>query len=279
MYVVRDIATSAVIFINPAPLAQNLTGEEVYYLYDPDTMEIGRTDSTVLPEYFTIDSQQNIRELTLEELVQAGIIQLTADQKIVDNQIVEKTISEKIAEGSVILTPSQKVVGSGNEEKIVKKTPSEMIAENLLELSPTQIITGEGEDEKIITKSLEQLLEEGLIKLTPNQRIGNGQIVTYSDDRMLEQGLIDLDEYKQRRITELSDLAFTLREELIPEYKLLNASMDIYGETEKAVFLSTVQAFRDEFYRLKSLIKQAPDLDAVKAVKEDYPRKLVKTDA
>lgn len=275
MYVVRDKKTNAIIHINPAPLTQELTSMDVYYLYDSNTMEIGRTNLNVLPEYFIIDAEQNIRELSLEEQVKEGLIQLAPDQKIVDNQIVEKTISEKIKDGLITLTPSQKVIGSGIEERIVEKTPSELIADNLLELSPNQIIVGTGEDERIATKSLEEQVNEGLLQLSPNQRIENDRIVTYSDDELFDKGLIDLAEYKRRRIEEFSELSFELREEIIPDYKLVNASMNIYSESEKLNFQATVQAFRDEFYRLQKLVEDAPDIGAVRAIKEDYPRETV----
>lgn len=275
MYVIRDKKTGAIIHINPAPLTQELTGTDVYYLYDSNTMEIGRTNLNVLPEYFTIDTEQIIRELSLEEQVKEGLIQLAPDQKIVDNQIIDKTISEKIKDGLITLTPSQKVIGSGIEERIVRKTPSELIADNLLKLSKKQTIIGSGEDERIVTKSLEEQVHEGLLQLSPNQRIENDRIVTYSDDELFDKGLINLDESKKRKIEEFSELSFKLREEIIPDYKLVNASMDIYSESEKLNFQATVQAFRDEFYRLQKLVEDAPDIVAVRAVKENYPREIV----
>ncbi|HEX3045703.1 MAG TPA: hypothetical protein VHY08_13180 [Bacillota bacterium] len=275
MYVVRDKKTKRIIHINPAPLSQQLEGTAVYYKFNPKTMEIGKTDLTVLPEHFAIDERQNIRELTLEEQIKEGLISPDAEHKIVDGQLVEKTISEKIKEGLITLAPIEKVIGSGAEERIVLKTPSELLAEKQLELGPNQKIVGEGPDEKIVLKSLEEQVSEGLIVLNPNQRIENDQIVTYTNEEMVDKGLIDFNEYKKRKTDDFSNLSFKLREDLIPTYKLVNVGLGMYSEAETNSIKATTQAFRDEFYRLKTQIEGATTVDEVKAIKENYPRVMI----
>lgn len=275
MYIVRDKKTKQIIHINPAPLLQVLEGKDIYYQYNSETMEIGKTDLLELPEHYIIDSQNNICQLSLEEQVKQGIIQLGPSQKIVDNQVVEKTISEKIKDGLINLDRTQKVVGSGAEEIIINKTPSEMINEKIIELSPFQKIIEEGDNEKIVVKTLEEQLEGGLIELTLNQRIENDKIVTYTNEEMLDKSFIDLDEYKRRKIEEFSDLSFVIRRPIIPDYKLANVGMGIYNEAETKNIIATVQAFRDEFYNLKKQIEEAENVETINAIKENYPRVIV----
>ena len=218
MYIVRDKKTKNIIYVNPAPLSQALDGETIYHQYDSKTMEIGKTDLPVLPEHFTIDSQNMICELSLSEQSQKGIIQLTPFQKVV----------------------------------------------------------GEGADEKIVIKSLEERVKEGLLELSPNQKIENDHIVTYTNEEMFNKRFIDLDEYKKRKIKELSDLAFTIRESIIPDYKIANACMGIYSEPDSSNIKATVQAFRDEFCNLKKQVETAQDVNIAAAVKENYPRDIVR---
>lgn len=270
MYVVRDKKTKEIIHINPAPLAQELAGKDVYYDYDPKTMEIGKTDLTTLPEQFIVDAQGYIREMSLEDKVKKGLIRLSPDQKIEGGQIVEKTLAEKIQEGLIVLEPTQKLISQNGEEIIVNKSPSELVAEGIIELSPYQKIVGKGNDEKIVDKNPEELMAEGLLKLRPNQRLVEGKIVTYSDEEMFERGFIDLAEYKRRKLEEFSELSFELREEIIPEYQLVNSALGIYDPEKTNQIKKTVQAFREEYYRLKRQIEEAKDLLQVQAATESY---------
>lgn len=276
MYIVRNKKTQEILHINPAPLSQKLRGKDVYYNFDKETMEIGKTDSTTLPEYFTIDAQGYIRELSLEEKVKKGLIQISPDQKIDGEQIMEKTISEKLKEGLVTLEPTQKVVTHMGEEMIVDKTPSELIAEGVIELSPYQKIVVEGTEEKIVDKSPEELMEAGLLELMPNQRFEAEHIVTYSNEEMLNKGYIGLAEYKRRKLEEFSELSFELREEIIPGYKLVNCALGIYDQEEDNKIKATVQAFRKEYYNLKKQIEEAENVLEIQAIVENYPRETAK---
>jgi hypothetical protein len=278
MYIVRDKKTKEILHTNMAPLSQNLSEHEIYYYFDSSTMETGKTDLSFIPENYKIDSSGYITESSLQELLDEGKIKISPEEKIVGDQVVEKSISEKIKEGLLILPPTQKLVVSGDKETIIEKTPSELIAENLYTLSPTEKIVGTGDDEKIVQKSLEEQFEEGLLKLGPHQRIVDNTIVTYTLQEMFDKGFIDLTEYKKQTIEEYSMLSFTIRDTIIPEYKLVNSGLGIYDESQTAEIKSTIQAFRDEFQRLQSAVEQAATVQEILTIKENYPRTIVKVE-
>jgi hypothetical protein len=84
-----------------------------------------------------------------------------------------------------------------------------------------------------------------------------------------------LDERKEERMREFSDLSFTMRNLLIPDYKLMNASLGVYTEQIKGSYLRTVEAFRVEFYRLSGLVIAAVSVEEVDAIQQNYPTQLV----
>lgn len=304
MYIVLDKNTGTIIHRNPAPMEQQLTPGQVYALFDPETMEIGAGDGP-LPEHFKIENGL-IRELTLDELITAGIVSLAPGQKIVDNMVVEKTLLEKVTDGLITLTPGQKIigegiyecivekttdekvkeglitlapneklVGKGSESKIVNKTLREQVRDGLLNLAPTQKITGEGPDEQIIEKTIPEQVADGTIQLQPSQKLEGDLIVPKTDREMLDEGLMTLDDYKQKRIRYFSDLSLAQRQIFLPDYKLQNVALGVYDDERVSIFKATVQAFKDEFNRLKGLVEQADDAKAVDAVTPNYPDKFV----
>ena len=80
---------------------------------------------------------------------------------------------------------------------------------------------------------------------------------------------------KKRAIHHYSDLAFTRRKALIPDYKLQNAGLGIYDADLASTYQVTVKAFRDEFYRIKAEIEKAKTVEAVEAVKANYPEAII----
>lgn len=104
MYVVRNRQTQEVVHVNPAPISQELSPNQVFARFDPETMEIGHIDGR-LPEHFRI--------------VESG-------------DIVELSLSEKVADGILKLSPRQKIVGEGSEERIVDKSTQELLDDGLL---------------------------------------------------------------------------------------------------------------------------------------------------
>jgi len=102
MYIVIDKEKKTIIHINPAPLSQDLTERQIYADYNPDTMQIGKTDAP-LPEYWKINEEGYIEELSFQEKVKAKIIPLPPDKKIVNDQLIEKSEKEKYADGLISL--------------------------------------------------------------------------------------------------------------------------------------------------------------------------------
>jgi len=90
---------------------------------------------------------------------------------------------------------------------------------------------------------------------------------------------IPLVDYKDNATSQVSGMAFSKREVLIPTYKLSNANQKrstgetIYPQTMIDRYFDTVEAFRDEFYRLRDGINAAADYDAVDTVvaSNNYP--------
>lgn len=131
MYIIRTKADHKVLHINPAPLSQKLQGTEVYHLFDPATMEIGKTERP-LPEHFNIDETGEILELSLQEKIQKGIVTLAPGEKVEGNRIVSMTLREKLSAGLLTLEPGQKIVGEDEKERIVPMTPDEMADAGLI---------------------------------------------------------------------------------------------------------------------------------------------------
>ena len=257
MYVVIDKETRAIIHINPAPVSQQLKGQDVYYDFDAATMEIGEADIAQIPEHFKLTPEGLLREYSLQEKYDAGLIQLSPMEKIVGDQIVPKTLteqidegiltlasnekiigtgeeetivfktlSEQVQEGILPLTPEQKIVGEGANEQIVAKRPSELVAEGLLEVAPTQKIVEEHDTERVVEKLLSEQIAEGLIPLSPKQKlIGEGygeEIVEKSKQELLDEGIITIAELREEAIRKLrAEVASYYEEQKTPNnYRL-----------------------------------------------------------
>ena len=62
-----------------------------------------------------------------------------------------------------------------------------------------------------------------------------------------------LDDVKQSKIQYFSSLSFERREEVLPEYKLVNAGLGIYDEEEVVRIVNIVKKYREEFYRCSAV--------------------------
>lgn len=100
MYIVRNKATQEVIHTNPAPLKQRLTPAQVYYAFDPETMEIGRTDSAP-PEHWDIDSEGLIYELPLSDQVARGLTAVPNGHKLDGEAFVPLDDADRVARGDL----------------------------------------------------------------------------------------------------------------------------------------------------------------------------------
>ena len=77
---------------------------------------------------------------------------------------------------------------------------------------------------------------------------------------------IPLAEYKVQQIENCNQLSFQVRNVFLPDYKLINAGIDVYEDDNpgtKLKYKKTVQAFRTEFYRLSGLINSATTNDEI----------------
>ena len=79
-----------------------------------------------------------------------------------------------------------------------------------------------------------------------------------------------LDELKKQKIEYFSQLAFDERAKILPEYKLINASLGVYDDTETARIKAIVEAFRTEYYRLEALCKQAKSVEELELIQANY---------
>ena len=79
-----------------------------------------------------------------------------------------------------------------------------------------------------------------------------------------------LDEVRANKISYFSQLAFDERAKILPEYKLINASLGVYDATETNRIKAIVEAFRTEYYRLEALCKQAKSVEELEGIEANY---------
>ena len=79
-----------------------------------------------------------------------------------------------------------------------------------------------------------------------------------------------LDELRANKINYFSQLAFDERANILPEYKLINASLGVYDATETARIKGIVEAFRTEYYRLEALCKGANSIEELNNIEANY---------
>ena len=245
MYVVLDKKTKKIVHKNPAPLVADLKPQEVYFKFDPATMEIGKTDG-VLPEHFDVDKNGNIVERSLEKLASEGIIKLKPNEKFDGDKIVPKTLTEQWEEGLIQIPPTQKIGKVNGVEQIVEKTLLEQV-------------------------------EEKIIELAQNQKVVNNEIVILNDRQMFDEKRLDLEEYKRLKIEYFSRLAFEKRAEILPEYKIQNAALGVYNKQKTEEIKNTILSFKQEFKTIKGEVESAKTADDVDKVKDSYPGELLKT--
>lgn len=104
MHVIRDKSSHEVIFINYFSSGVSLDGKEIYPEYNADNMEIGWTEKTYIPANFDINDKGEIIELSLEQQIARGIVNLHSTQKLEKGNIVPKSLEEQLAEGIIELS-------------------------------------------------------------------------------------------------------------------------------------------------------------------------------
>jgi len=86
----------------------------------------------------------------------------------------KKTLGEQLAEGSLSLKPTQRLLSDAAGERIVEKSLRELVVEGIIEVGPTQKILGKGEGARVVDKTAEELLAEGLER--PQALIAQGRV-------------------------------------------------------------------------------------------------------
>lgn len=116
---------------------------------------------------------------------------------------------------------------------------------------------------------------EGSIKLARDEKLEGEKIVKKSIGEQIKEGLISVADVKKERIRQFSIMALQLRAAILPDYKLQNAALGIYDVAVVASIRATVEAFRNEFYRLERMVNEAKDLNGIDAIKDNFPKALI----
>jgi len=90
-----------------------------------------------------------------------------------------------------------------------------------------------------------------------------------------EDESLKLPQAKAKKLLELSNESLQKADELIPDYKKMNALFAIYPEETKAQYAATMLAFRNEYYRCKALVDAATTIEEVQNIVASYPTELV----
>lgn len=291
MYIVRDRATKKIIHVNPAPLSQRLEGKEVYYQFDPKTMEVGKGEFSMVPDHFHVDDRGFIVPWTLQEKVQAGLLKLPPHQKAVGDRVVEKPLAEQVAEGVVTLKPTEKVV----DDRIVPKSLAERVAEGLIKLSPTQILDGDTiremtdgekaaagliklkphqkiEGKHIVSKSRAEMAREGLVKLAPDEKLVGDEFVKLTPRQLLDEKRMDLTQYKEVVLERHSQACLEARRKVVPDHELLYAAIGALSQERVEEYRTTVAGYVEALEQVKVAIQEATTADQVDAVAPLYER-------
>lgn len=131
---------------------------------------------------------------------------------------------------------------------------------------------------RIVELNLDEAARRGWHRLGATQKLVNGKIVTKNEEELINEGLIDLELIKTQTIEACSKAALDLRTKLIPDYKLQNAAMGVYEEDRLPAYRATIQAFRNEFHRLKAAIEKAQSISELKLVAPQFPTSIVEID-
>ena len=185
MFIVRKRSNNTVIFVSDEDISRDLKPIEIYIDFNIATMEIGWLEGIEIPQHFRIDDMGNVIDLSLVEQVNAGILSLDSDEKIVNNRVVMKSLEEQVEEGLLSMESDEKIVNN----RIVMKSLQEQVDEGVMTLESDEKIV----NNRIILKSLKEQLAEGLIVLDADQKIVDNLIVEKSIEEQVEEGLLTLE--------------------------------------------------------------------------------------
>ncbi len=77
MYIVRDKSSLQILHTLNADLSLNLDGQQVYSVYNPDTMELLKSELGSVPDTFNVDEDGFIYAKTLQEKLLSGQVDFT----------------------------------------------------------------------------------------------------------------------------------------------------------------------------------------------------------
>lgn len=109
--------------------------------------------------------------------------------------------------------------------------------------------------------------------ITEQFTIENG-VVKNVEAEVEEQAAEKLAEARERRLHSFSNLSLALRKNILPDYKLQNAALGLYDEEQVKTIRDTVQAFREEYQRLKKEVSRARSIKTVDAIEAKFPEAL-----
>jgi len=84
-----------------------------------------------------------------------------------------------------------------------------------------------------------------------------------------------LTQARDRVLRAISDASLSTRNQLVPDYQLLNAGLGIYDADRTQSIKSTVQAFRDEVHRVEKLVADAKSVKELEDIKPSFPTAMV----
>jgi hypothetical protein len=111
--------------------------------------------------------------------------------------------------------------------------------------------------------------------LPKTHKLVEGQVIAKTEDELIQEGVINIEDIKKQMLENIDNTAFNIRETLIPNYKLQNAALGIYGKERNATYSATIQAFRDEYHRLEDEISKASTAVELRAIQPRFPDKLI----
>ena len=79
-----------------------------------------------------------------------------------------------------------------------------------------------------------------------------------------------LEESIKFKVDAFSREAFENRERILPEYRITNCALGIYDTETSEQIKNTVNSFRNEFYRLKTLCEACTSIEELNAVHSNY---------
>jgi hypothetical protein len=85
----------------------------------------------------------------------------------------------------------------------------------------------------------------------------------------------NLAQARERVLREITNASLNARNQLIPDFQLLNAGLGIYDAERTQGIKNTVQAFRDEVHRLQQLVADAKSAKQLEAIKPSFPTAII----